>query len=311
MNFSEIIGHENIVSQLKGSIQQQRLNQATLFCGLGGIGKRSLINVLAATLLCLNRDNENAEPCGQCKSCHAFNNNNHPDFIILEEEKNEISVAEMRDFCREINKKPVISRNKACFIPNAENMNVASANCFLKTLEEPPENTYIILRASSTEQLLKTIISRCQIIRMAPLNRENIIKILAKKHGISGEKAQMGAEIAEGSVKRAIELCEGTIAENFTWLRKRLQSLRPADALKLSDWLIEQTQGKNNHETRKKISQLLDMIALIYRLSLKGTPVPRDPLKKLDIIWDAAHQIDRNVTPEIVLRNMALVLCQS
>ncbi|MHC4873933.1 MAG: DNA polymerase III subunit delta' [Planctomycetota bacterium] len=305
MKFSEIIDHQRVIEQLIGQLERDKLNSGYLFTGMSGIGKRTLIKAFAAAILCTD---SKTSACGECRSCRAFEQESHPDFLVLEEAKNEISVAEMRDFCREINKKPVLSSAKVCFIPNSHKMNVESSNCFLKTLEEPPDDTCIMLRSESTDEMLKTIVSRCQIIRMSPVEKTHIINFLKNGNHATGKEAENAAQMSEGSIGKAITFCDTEFQGKYTWLTNNLDRIRPADALSFSDWLIEQTSASSLPATRDNIKKIFDMLALIFRNKMRQNSIPRGELKKLEIIENSAQKLNKNVTPEIILRELALNL---
>ncbi len=305
MSFSKIISHEQTIENLTQQIEKGRINSSYIFTGLRGIGKRTVIEAFAKTILCLS---SKTTACGDCKSCRAFENNHHPDYLVLIEEKNEISVREMRELCNEINKKPTLSNSKVCFIPNSTKMNTSSANCFLKTLEEPPQNTHIILRAEGIDGLLKTIISRCQIIRMTRISDDEIIKYFHQNDHNDETKIAIAVEMAEGSIGKALEFSDKEFQEKYLWLKNNLSRLRPADALSLSEWLISSTKEKNGFQTRNNINKLFELLTLIFRKELRHSKVPRNELKKLELLEESMTKLSNNVTPEVVLRSFSLNL---
>jgi len=153
--------------------KQNRLPHALLLAGPIGMGKREFSKQLISMVLCEN-PNENGEACGHCKSCHLLQNNNHPDFVSVEAvESGQIKIEQnlkkgdspqIREAVEFCNLTSNYGRHKVVQICPAEGMNRNAANALLKTLEEPPEKTLLLLVCHSKMQLLPTIRSRCQLI---------------------------------------------------------------------------------------------------------------------------------------------------
>jgi len=183
---------EPIQQQFTQLLAQQRLPHALIFQGISGAGKRQLSDWLVQLLLCqhkIQQNNSIENACGQCKSCLLFQQNNYPDHQVLRSEKSSIGVDDIRaanNFLaktayfgaeKQTNNGNSVVNNanqgkKTVVIEQAEKMTIAAANALLKTLEEPSDNSLIILLTSDADSLLATIRSRCQIIYINPNNSD-------------------------------------------------------------------------------------------------------------------------------------------
>ena len=151
--FDKIIGNEEIQELLKQTIKSKRASHSYLFIGTEGIGKKQIAKEFAKALLCI----EENKYCGKCKSCIEFDNNNNPDFILIEPEESSIKIDQIREIQRKVVEKPIISRQKVYIIDDSDKMTPEAQNGLLKTLEEPPEYITIILIGSNENSFLSTI----------------------------------------------------------------------------------------------------------------------------------------------------------
>lgn len=151
---------DQVWKELRNSLQQRRLSHSLLITGQRGVGKTELARELAKTGLC---ETPELSACGQCSSCHQFAAGSHPDWIEIEkpEDKREILIDQIRDFCADIQLTASQARGRYAHIRNADQLNKASANALLKTLEEPPRGVTIILSVTNLSRVPATIRSRC------------------------------------------------------------------------------------------------------------------------------------------------------
>lgn len=185
-----IIGHQKIIEFLNKSSANGRLAHAYLFAGPAQVGKRTLALEFAKSLQCQSRRMANGKElmaCGECKSCLEIDKNSHPDVFIVEPEKVEekgkrrekdISIEQIRKIQHQVSMFPYYGPHKIVIIDSAEHIRREAANALLKTLEEPPENTIIILVASSARAVLSTIASRCLLIKFSPVPAQAIYESL-------------------------------------------------------------------------------------------------------------------------------------
>jgi DNA polymerase III subunit delta' len=190
MSFDRILGQTQPKQTLKNALQNNSMAHAYLFYGQESIGKKYTAIELAKTLNCAE-STEN-ESCDKCLSCRKIENRTHPDFFFIEPVKSTptareetIKVEPIRELQRKLAFLPYEGKVKVAVIDDADLMNLQAANSFLKTLEEPPSATMLVLISSHPFKLLPTLISRCQAIKFQPLSPENIKKIL--KETMAGE----------------------------------------------------------------------------------------------------------------------------
>ena len=198
--FDKIIGNEEIQELLKQTIKSKRASHSYLFIGTEGIGKKMLAKEFAKALLCI----EENKYCGKCKSCIEFDNNNNPDFILIEPEESSIKIDQIREIQRKVVEKPIISRQKVYIIDDSDKMTPEAQNGLLKTLEEPPEYITIILIGSNENSFLSTIKSRCTILRFKDIKQEKIEKYLEEQGIYFKDKKILKA--CSGSIGKALQV---------------------------------------------------------------------------------------------------------
>lgn len=170
MSFNDLKNHQAIAAQLRHSLNRGRLAHAYLFTGARGAGKEDVARTLAQALNCLEKEHD---ACGQCDSCRRIATGNHPDiyWVRPESKSRRITVDQLREFERAVNLRASNARVKVGIVVDAECMNEEASNAFLKTLEEPPAQTVIILLTAEPQRLLPTILSRCLRIGFGPVAR--------------------------------------------------------------------------------------------------------------------------------------------
>ncbi len=175
MGFNEIISQQKAVKLLKGTLRTKKIPSALLFLGDAYIGKTKAAIVYAKALNCLNSEEDS---CDMCTSCKKIEQGVHPDIKIVAPEKDIITVNSIREVEEFVSFRPLEGRYKVVIIKEAHKMNHAAANAFLKTVEEPPVNTVIILICENIYNLPEPLISRCFKINFTPLSDQAIKKIL-------------------------------------------------------------------------------------------------------------------------------------
>ena len=152
------------------NINLSKLAHSNLIEGSKGMGKSILAKNLAKSLLCINSSNS---PCNNCQSCNLFDESTHPDFFMNDDDE-KILIDEIREMINFSVLSSSVSPTKVIVLNNCENMNTASQNAILKTLEEPNPNTFIIMSSSKRRSLNQTIYSRCNKIVLKDLNQLEI-----------------------------------------------------------------------------------------------------------------------------------------
>lgn len=202
IRLSEIMGQEAAMKTLKAALPPAKPAHSYLFTGPDGVGKRSTALAWARALFCANGG---GDVCGSCAACVKVEKGNHPDLILMKPEigekkvKEEISIAQARDFITRLSYRPYESQRIVAIIDGADLMNVSAANALLKTLEEPPGDTVIIMIASNMASLLPTVVSRLRAVRFVPLPYAAVVEILTTRRGISTEEARTMAALSKGA----------------------------------------------------------------------------------------------------------------
>lgn len=223
MSWNKIVGHQTQQDLLRGTIVRQRLAHTYLFVGMEGIGKQTFALHVARCLLCQRHTAEEFEACDTCPGCKQVLAGTHPDLFVVgcPEGKREIPIdtflgpADKRGksgLCYDLSHTPMAGGRKVALICDAERLNDESANALLKTLEEPPPHSLIILVATHIDSILPTIRSRCQVIRFNPLSTSEVTELLLKT-GLTtdSEAAAIAAAGSEGSLKQATMLLDSEL----------------------------------------------------------------------------------------------------
>jgi DNA polymerase III subunit delta' len=263
MMFSAIEGHERSITVLQRAIAHNTLAHAYLFSGQEGIGKKRTAFALAAAVNCLNARPEGG--CGECPSCRKVDALGHPDVHVLVADGDEIKIDQIRQVQADLALKPFEGSKKVLIVDNAESMNAASSNAFLKTLEEPPGDTLIILITAMPQSLLSTIRSRCQEITFRPLPRITLARALTHRRGLSEEDAWFVAALAQGSMGRGLEMDieqEKASRDEVARLMSRLAQKGPGEALALAEMLAKD-RARFDRLIEISVEWLRD--ALVYR----------------------------------------------
>src|SRR5512142_3430061 len=319
MSFAAIEGHEGPVTILKRALANRTLAHAYLVSGAEGIGKKMTALALAAALNCPERGPDGG--CGLCPSCRKVASGGHPDVHLLAPDGEEIKIDQIRKVQADLSLRPFEGAKKVLIVDFAERMNPASANAFLKTLEEPPGDALIILVTAMPQGLLPTIRSRCQELRFQPLPRHTLAQALARKRGISGEDAWFLAALAQGSMGRGLEMDaeqekaerDGimdlwlglsrlsaaevlALAEGFAKDRERLNRLIDIGVECLRDALVYKHTGDERLLVRSGAGER-------YRSWTERFAVP-GMLADLDLLVRSRGLLERRVSAQLVAENL-------
>ena len=202
--FAGIIGQEHAVGMLENILKSGAAGHAYLFHGVNGSGKLEAARRFAVALVC------SESGCGRCSDCDKALRGTHPDIVTVEPVGAFITVGQVREINRSISLHPSEGAARVYIISRADAFNSESANALLKTLEEPPPFVYFLLNTSSIDQVLPTIVSRCQLIRFRAVSSEEIEAHLLKRSEISKTMAQAYARVSRGNLALAEELQSGT-----------------------------------------------------------------------------------------------------
>ena len=208
MSFKDILGHQRPIILLQRAMKNEKVVNSYLFLGNEGIGKKYVALQFAKALNCLGKESDGGDACDHCSSCKKIDHALHPDVLVIEPEGQYIKVDQVRQMQRQLAYKPYEGKHRVCILTAADRMAPYIPNTLLKTLEEPPLHTVIILLANSSRFILPTILSRCQTIRFNPLPIPLLSKWLMEGKGFNEAEAHLLASLSEGSPGKALEIQE-------------------------------------------------------------------------------------------------------
>lgn len=215
MSLKDVIGHKTPLNALKRAIQTERVASAYLFSGEEGIGKRFAAINFAKALNCKRSMDDSAglfgetpaeekslDACDECPSCIKIEKGIHPDVHVISPEGPEIKIDEIRELLEVLSLTALEAGTRVVIVDSAERMNEESSNAFLKTLEEPPPHSVIILVSSNPDSMIETIRSRCLRMNFKPLSTDDTRKVLKRKLQGMAEKESRLDDIVRLSMGR-------------------------------------------------------------------------------------------------------------
>src|ERR1044072_7014879 len=275
--FDQLTGHTRVKAALKRMLVSGRVPGALLFAGEEGVGKKLFALEVARALNC--RTPRDPEACGVCPSCTRIAKLNypqrddadewtqiiwtdHPDVGLVVAPKRVLRVEQMRQIEKEANFRPFEGKARVFLIDEADKLNDASANALLKLLEEPPRTSHLILITARPAMLLPTILSRCQMIRFAPLTPAEIYSHLLKDKSIDKKTAQLRARAAGGSIGRALA------NDLVTFTSQRKAMLGVLNALVMTNdraQLLRSAEQLNEAQYKEEFEERLDVLETLIR----------------------------------------------
>ena len=304
------IGHEKEKELIRKYLDKNFSSYSFLFEGKKCTGKKIVALQTARAFLC---EKGYGFGCGECKDCQLVNNtiknlyesknlNSHPNLkVILPENNKEIKISQIREITDFLKLKT--DKGKVVIIDDSEKMNIEASNALLKTLEEPPEKSMIILIAENHQKLLPTIVSRTQKIRFKLLKKEEVAQILVL-NGVNEEKAKKLALLSEGSLCLPITILEDEnlykLAKDFYNLLK-IKGLHPEGIITFID-VVDKLEPE-------KINILLDIIDIfLNKAVLKGEFSVEFYQKYIENIRDIRNSLQKGVKKKLAFEYLYLTL---
>lgn len=364
MPLSDVLYQDLAQQRLQRALAAGRVPHGYLFSGPPGIGKGMLAERFAARLLCTSPKELPAavegleawtDACGKCTECVLFAAGNHPDYHRIHRRLNkfhpdkqvqnrkalDMSVDVVRHFVIEqMGKRPSRGIAKVFVVVEAERMSSQAQNALLKTLEEPPSQSYLILLSTSADALLATTKSRCQQIPFRGLPLEFVVEQLQNRYGASPEASRFLAELSQGSLGLAVRYAQSGVFDRVPVILDLLRSAAEdplssgkslAEAAKeLSGALDEDDTTEDSDASAARQAQLLvvTMAATILRdvqrvavgyeaaalprqvaiheLAARGTP--RSLIAAIRAVGTAEYQIGRNANTGLVFDSLGVAL---
>jgi DNA polymerase-3 subunit delta' len=272
MALRDIIGQDRAVNILLRTIQRGRLPSSYLFAGESGIGKKFTAINLAKAVNCLKTTPalalpprgggagggnaellEQVDACDECASCKKIDAGVHPDFLFISPVAGQIRIEEIRAINNILSLKPFEGREKVVIIDEADTMNPFASNAFLKTLEEPPKDSLIILISSNPDRLPDTVRSRCSRVNFTPLSYQLCKKV------IEAVNSQKGAKKTDEELSTLVRLSMGRPGLAFT-----------GDLTEERAWFINLLKGMLNAEkdgwtSKEEMERWFDLILIMLR----------------------------------------------
>ena len=270
--------HDAIANQFRTTLRRGRLASTYLFVGPDGVGKRRFALALAKALLCQRPGDDLLEPCGNCDSCRLFAAGNHPDLDVVGLPKDKSTLPldvfigdkdhrNQDGLCHRISLRPFLGGRKIAIIDDADYFSAESANCLLKTLEEPPPRSLLILIGTSPSKQLPTIRSRSQLIRFQRLTNDDVVEILLN-NALAADRAQAEqlAAHSDGSVSRALALADQALWEFREQLLREL-SEGPKNSVRLAKSIqaFVDEAGKEASDRRERLRTVIGFAEDFYR----------------------------------------------
>jgi DNA polymerase-3 subunit delta' len=312
MSLNNIIGQDKAVDMIKTSVSEERIAHAYLFLGPQGAGKTKAALEFAKLLNCYE---QNKDSCDRCASCVKIEKASHPDINIINRppDKTQIPIESIRALRNRFSLKSFEARYKVAIIEDAEYMNEQASNALLKLLEEPSDDTVIILTAANQRSILSTIISRCQIIRFGFLSKDEVASILMKDFGVDEKEASFLSTISGANIKKAHFYMKEDIID---WKNKLIDA-----------FILNKNTGLEHIKERERQFEALDLLlkfyrdVLVYKLTANAGLLLNIDRKKdiaelsqslsveymdscISSIEKARQAIEANGNPKLVIRNL-------
>jgi len=339
MFFTSIIGHEFQKEAIRRASLENRVSHAYLFFGPDGVGKKLVAIEFARILNCIHLSDRIAEkkletnPC-DCISCKKIKKGIHPDVFLIEYGGiKDIKVDQIREEVEDrLYFKPFEGRFKVAIVDEAHRMNLNAQNAFLKTLEEPPSDSVIILITSQPQVLLPTIRSRCQLFEFKPLSQDVIVEEIIKRKKLSHDEAILAARLSGGSLGKALSLDQDLLSERKEIIMK-LSNINPNSASQVLNFVESLPRGSSSQDVNK-LMFIFYIISLWLRdVVLLKIGFSTDFLSNRDLIpivskladsWSMDNVLDKlkflekawyeafrgNVNKQIMLENLVLKITE-
>ncbi len=349
MAFRDIIGQDRAVNILLRTIQRDRLSSSYLFAGESGIGKKFTAINLAKAVNCLKTTPSLALPsvrvdsdprgpacrpsgrgglgggdsellnqtdcCDECSSCKKIDAGVHPDFLLISPEGGQIRIEEIRAINDILSFKPFEGRNKVVIADEADTMNPFAANAFLKTLEEPPKDSLIILISSNPDRLPDTIRSRCSKVNFTPLSHEACRKVIetvrSQKSGVPPTQPPPSRREGKGEGEKNQESKDSKDSRLSTLVR--LSMGRPGlaasgDLIEERVWFIKLLKGMLNAEkdgwtSKEEMERWFDLLLILFR-DMAIIKITQDETNLINIDFkDYLNKLSSSIDLKVIIEN--------
>ena len=308
--FKDLIGQDFLVQTLENAIKTGKLAHAYLLTGIRGVGKTTTARIIAMSINCLNKNQDNiTEPCLECSSCKSIINDNHPDVLEMDA-ASKTGVDDIRELINNASYTPSLSKYKIYIIDEVHMLSNNAFNALLKTLEEPPKHTKFIFATTETRKIPLTILSRCQRFDLKRVTNEQLTILLENICDKEAIKHEIGAlntlcNLSGGSVRDALSL---------------LDQMRLVTNNNLTTEVIRNTLGYSDLENcfalyneiiKGNVPELLARVTQMFNSGAEVKNILNDLLEitylisKANILKDNFVEIKVSSTIETEIKNLA------
>jgi DNA polymerase-3 subunit delta' len=315
MALKDIIGQDKAVNILLRTIQRGRLPSSYLFAGESGIGKKFTAVNLAKAVNCLKMNSEYTPPsstlgkggmggyalakggdegmdaCDECLSCKKIDAGVHPDFLLISPVAGQIRIEEIRAIDNIVSLTPFEGREKVVIIDEADTMNPFASNAFLKTLEEPPKDSLIILISSNPDRLPDTIRSRCSRVNFTPLSHQSCKKIIEAINNQKGTKKtdEELSTLVRLSMGRPGLAFTGDLAEERAWFINLLKGMLNAE--------------KDGWTSKEEMEKWFDLILIMLR-DIAVMKITQDETNLINIdLKDYLNKLSNSMDLKVIIEH--------
>jgi DNA polymerase-3 subunit delta' len=337
MQFKEIVGQENIKQQLIQTVAENRVSHAQLFLSCDGSGALPLAIAYAQYINCLDKQPDDS--CGICSSCRKYERYIHPDLhfsypffaskdvrtavdvleewrsmlladayfdmdiwrskLSAENKQANINIAECHDIIKKLSYKAFEAETKVLIMWLPEYLD-KEGNALLKIIEEPPQNTLFILVANNQEQILSTLLSRTQIVKIPKLSHATIESYLMEGHGLSENQATEYSFLADGNLIEAKSLVTNTHNENADKFAEWLRMGYGNRVLDLTIF-VEQAAGWGRENQKNFLKYGISFLRECSLLLSGAEDLVKLPVRALETAKKlSAHVLDLNMADAII-----------
>ncbi len=321
MPFSDIIGQERVAEILRRELSHGRISHAYLFTGMECIGKKQTALAFAMAVQC---GRVLGDSCGECLHCRKISQGIHPDVRLYIPEARtkgateKIYIDQIRDLQAGISLRPMEGQKKVFIIDDADRMVDHAANALLKTLEEPPPDSLLVLITAFPDLLPPTVLSRCRTVRFRPLSPRSLEEILMLKRGLSEGEAKVMARYSQGNLGRVLNVEEKDLLSQRDRFIERMQRWD----LRNMGSIFEVSEGfaKNTYDSIEFVEFLVTWNRDLISVKLRGEKgmlthadkIPElieesrrkdltDLLNHADILEEALRRLRMNINQRLAL----------
>lgn len=304
LTFDKFIGNKNVVRNLKMSILNNKISHCYIIDGVKSSGKETIAKIFSKSILC---ENNYGNPCLECISCKTIDSLNNPDIFIIENEKKNLSITDVREnIIKNLGTKPFRHKYKIFIIKNSDLMTIQAQNALLKTMEEPPSFVIFILLSNNYNNFLPTVLSRCVLIKLKPLP-VNLVQTYLVENGFSNQNdAKFYANYSRGSIGKSLQLIN---SESFIEFRKDIVN----DIYKLDELdLIQMYKLISSYEKQKEnLYEILDIYIITYRDALIFKQLGKVGQIVQNDIFDLLEVLSKMSLENLVIKLEALLITKS